>query len=266
MSFYIGLSLLSNKSLSQAGRLCPPRVEYSAGSSSGKLREIQSREGRRLLELLDGPPLTAGTLKIASGGRPYFADAHADFNIAHSNCAVALGYSGEKTTETGTLLRVGCDIEYAAPLKNREGIARKYFQPPEQQYIEAAGDDKKNGPPGDVPEKIRRFYRLWVLKECFLKMQGLSVFNMKKTPCFHLDDPVSVFDAPALSPPIGTFYLYELGDATAGLYFLALVREEGASAYERPEIRWFSEDALPLRSRTEIKAAVKPVKTVRPKI
>jgi hypothetical protein len=104
--------------------------------------------------------------------------------------------------------------------------------------------------PEDPGERELRFCRLWVLKEAYLKMKGLSVFDMAGTPCF--------FSGETPSPM--NFYLYEWGELPEQ-YLLAVCREEGAA---EPELRWFSQGSLSLKNMEIIKAALSPEKTVRP--
>ncbi|MDR0561613.1 MAG: 4'-phosphopantetheinyl transferase superfamily protein [Spirochaetaceae bacterium] len=153
---YIGLSLVSNR----WGRASPRKLHA---------------EGRRLLRLLDRGHGGSGKIAVSAGGRPYFLDGHADFSIAHSGHAVAAAYSPAKCRQTGKPCKVGCDIQYVHPNKSRKDIAESFFSPEEQRYIGL----------GASPEEQRvRFYRIWALKECFLKMFGRSVFDIPQAPSF----------------------------------------------------------------------------------
>lgn len=198
--------------------------------------------GRRILGLLDeGHSPEIGT---EPGGRPFFTDRHADFSISHSRSMAAVAYSTEKNRETGCPLRTGCDIQHVKPLKDFGEIARLQFSPEEQEYIVTA----------DGPEKIDRFYRIWVLKECFLKACGLSVFDMRTAPSFANAGGL----AAEVNEPLN-FFLYELGEGSER-YMLAAAR----IYCPPPEFRWFS-DPLPFKSIAAIKAVVNPVNTVSPK-
>ena len=108
------------------------------------------------------------------------------------------------------------------------------------------------------------------MKECFLKLKGLSVFDMSKVPSFICGDSSGKaqfsFDAAVPAPLV--FHLYELAGAAgpggpAGRYMLASVTEGETEL--QPVIRWFSELSLPCRSIAEIKAALSPAETVSPK-
>jgi hypothetical protein len=259
MAFYTGLSLLSN----------------NAGSGIS----AQSGEGRRVLGLLDGKESLKTTavessrrgielrLETETSGRPCFADRHADFSISHSRRMIAVSFS------TGGP-RTGCDIQYIHPEKPHAEIASRLFFPEELRYLEAASG---------TAERSRRFCRLWALKECFLKANGLSVFDMKKCPVFLFygrhdgkdagGPAIPEFSAYRLSSgepfacPSPVFYLYEC-EGGGGRYALAVARAEeaGNDQVSPPELFWFSAETLPLRRIAEINAATSPEKTVRPNI
>jgi hypothetical protein len=258
--FYIGLS-----------RLSTPR------KTPGEKREALSSEARRILGILD----REGPLAIEAGGRPYFADFHADFNISHSRDMAALAFSaprpaprpetfgsGGKAGEGAgegkrRLFRVGCDIQYVNLRRDCGLIAERFFSRAERDFAAAGGDEGK-----------RRFYMIWTLKECWLKLQGLSVFDMGKTPVFYAGPPRGERNA---AGEAADFYLYEL-EGAGERYMLAAARERspaplpgpGASAaYLRresgPVLRWFSETTLRVSSIDAIYAELIPEKTAMPK-
>jgi hypothetical protein len=183
-------------------------------------------------------------------GRPYFTDRCGDFSISHSRRLAAVSLI------PGGGYRTGCDIEYMNPRRDFPGISRRFFHPAEQDYIAAAEDRE---------EMRRRFYAFWVLKESFLKLRGLSVADIGRTPVFSLN-------APALIPRdiAAAFFLGELGGNGGERYMAAAALEawpagERSGPFPRPTFRWFSEEVLPLNSITEIKAELGPAKTTGPK-
>jgi hypothetical protein len=218
-SFYIGLSCLSNNGNRAIGR-----------------NQALHAEGRRILGLLD--PSDPASIAVESGGRPFFIDHHADFNISHSRNIAAAAWTGKISPLHGLPLRAGCDVQYVSPGKNREAVARKYYTPGENAYISAAGDEA---------ERIGRFYRIWVLKECYLKARGLSVLDMRTSPPFAAQEGLLKNTEASFC-----FFLYELGGNTGDRYLLAVCRETEPLlatpllAAPLPEIRWYS-PALELR-------------------
>lgn len=230
--FYIGLSRLS-----------------SAARSGGK-RESLSAEGRRVLGLLDGG---SWPIALEAGGRPWFPDGHADFSISHSGNMAAVSWLSGGKNKTG---RTGCDIQQINPRKSHTAISRRFFHRAEQEYIAAAENTE---------EQARRFYRLWVLKEAWIKLYGFSVFDMGKAPLFSTGAALPNADTGPCVPL--DFFLYGIEAAPAEQYMLALVRERPQEdSAPGPEIRWFSSPPPALNSIADIYAAQMPVNTVTPKM
>jgi hypothetical protein len=151
--------------------------------------------------------------------------------------------------------RVGCDVQYLAPGKSFVGISRRFFHAGEQAYIEE-----------DAVAQMRNFYRIWVLKEAWLKLHGLSVFDMAKTPAFSIGGPQDGADKSGL-----VFFLYELSPPASSCgesYVLAAARQRVSSSGGEagPAIRWFSDATLTLNRVENIYAAQSPENTVMPKI
>lgn len=93
------------------------------------------------------------------------------FNLSHSEelviCAVADG-------------AVGCDIEKTgAP---REKVAERYFAPTELEYIRSFPDG----------ERAKAFFRLWTMKESYLKMSGEGLSVPLNSFCVNIGEAVSV--------------------------------------------------------------------------
>jgi phosphopantetheinyl transferase len=236
--FYIGLSWMSILNNGREG-----------------IRQIHKDEGRRILSLLD----TDKSLAHEPGGRPYFEDRHADFSISHSrNMAAAAWLSNPDPAQTPC--RLGCDIQYVDPRKPRTGISRRFLHDCEKAYIEEARN-----------EAIRNFYRIWVLKEAWLKLHGLGVFEITKAPAFSIG---AVDEGGQAENGQIAFFLYELtqpqGSASVSgeMYMLAACRQRNhfSDTGPPPEFRWFSETTLALNRVENIYAAQSPDNTVTPKI
>lgn len=97
------------------------------------------------------------------------------YNLSHSGryalCSVRTCGTLEKSGHTSRLavdstVKLGCDVEMIGDF--RPGIAKRFFCPAEEAYIQ-----KQNGP----KLKAEAFYRYWVLKESFIKAtrQGLRM-------------------------------------------------------------------------------------------
>jgi phosphopantetheinyl transferase len=198
----------------------------------------RTAEGRRIVSLLSANSGELGEILYEEGGRPYFAGQNgADFNISHSRKMIAASFllSG----------RTGCDIQYVDPNRSCVEISRRFFHAGEQAYIE-----------NDPQTRIRNFYRIWVLKEAWIKLHGFSVFDMAKTPAF------SIGDKTGTDKTGSDYFLYELSSPSES-YMLAVVRQDCS---DEPEIRWFSDTTLALNKVENIYAAQSPENTVIPNI
>lgn len=82
-------------------------------------------------------------------GKPHLAD-HAPFNITHAGDYAVLALSNQT---------VGVDLERFRPL-DWHRIAERFFHPEERAFLARSGE----------PE--RDFFRIWTLKESYLKAEG----------------------------------------------------------------------------------------------
>jgi phosphopantetheinyl transferase len=222
-AFCLGLSLLPN-------------------TPGQNIHTARSQEGRRVLKLLDRPYADSDAIETEALGRPYFIDRHADFNISHSRRIVAASFCRDRKSLTNLPYRTGCDVEYLNPrLTSRsEKIVRRFFAPSEQDYLNAASTDL---------EYQRRFYRVWTLKECFLKLKGLSVLAMPEAPVFSVTTQTGEFGSSSYHHHQDNlaliFYIYEIGSEQTNRYILSVVRETDPLKRTRPpKLRWFSSETL----------------------
>jgi len=234
MPYYLNLSLLSN-----------------ILNTLPKEKHVKrlSAEAWRIVSLCAGGSFAQEDIAREARGRPFFPNRDADFSISHSGALAAVSFV------TGKGARTGCDVELVRPRAGARAIAEKYFTVPERDYIASGGGFD-----------ITRFYKIWTLKECFLKLRGGSVFDMAAVPSFISGEGQSlerfVFSATGVSSII--FNLYELAGSGGDRYILATAIE--GTETEQAEIRWFSQEALVCTSIAKINAAPSPAETVRPKI
>ncbi|MCD8013104.1 MAG: 4'-phosphopantetheinyl transferase superfamily protein [Lachnospiraceae bacterium] len=115
--------------------------------------------------------LREAEVRVCKGeyGKPYFPDfPEIHFNLSHSgNIALAVFADRE----------VGCDIEYRK--RTNEALARRFFCRKEADWMLAAPGEK---------EKEERFYRIWTLKESFLKATGQGLHLPLNSFCFTFRD------------------------------------------------------------------------------
>ena len=205
--YYIGLSCLSINQAKKAER-----------------NKVLSAEARRILSILADRPIDA--IATEENGRPFFQNGSMDFSISHSGAAVAVSLvKGENAH--GAKFRTGCDIQLIRHRENLRNIAEEVFCAAERDYILS-----QDGHP-------KRFFQIWTLKECYIKLFGLSVFDMSQVPSFISCDTAGkyqfTFNANGSSPI--SFYLYEL--AYAGERYMLATAIEGGMGIP-PQIRMFS--------------------------
>jgi phosphopantetheinyl transferase len=144
-------------------------------------------------------------------------------------------YAGEPRKAGGTIFlpRTGCDVQQVNIRRNRDEIIRRFYHEEEQRYVEAARN---------IPEGNLRFFKLWVLKEAYLKMKGFSIGDIAKTPVFFPDRELSC--SPAAGPEAVEFYLSEWSEPPDA-YMLAVCLEGSGETLGPPETVWFSREHLP---------------------
>ena len=157
MSYYMGLSVLSN-------------IE-------GQFRKHTKTESRRILSKFENRQIEESDFFKEENGRPFFKDSDADFNISHSAEAVAVSYINKKG------YRVGCDIEQVRPRSRTAKIAEDKFSQSENDYLFSGGCFNEVN-----------FFKIWTLKECYIKLKGLSIFDMIKVPSFIMSKIDSPFN------------------------------------------------------------------------
>jgi phosphopantetheinyl transferase len=242
------LMIMETNNYGTAQRIFSVGLSLLPKSPKKDLKSAQTDAGRQTLKFLDRQSPTDAIIATEPLGRPYFMDRHADFSISHSGLMAAVSYCSDHNPHTGLPYRTGCDVEFTNPsmAPRVERLIRRFFASKERDYINDAET---------ALEYQRRFYQIWTLKECFLKLKGLSILAIAKTPVFSLtgaDGKMCAgsfrFDQenPADSPLL-VFYLYELGTASTDRYILTVVRETNLSEGNRePKLCWLSQDILPI--------------------
>ena len=109
-------------------------------------------------------------LLTQEGGKPYLEGNPLYFNLSHSGSYVLCAVSSAP---------VGCDIEIAATPNLR--MAQRFFCPEETQWIQ-------NGQSSTL--QADRFYRLWTLKESYVKAIGQGLQLPLNRFCFDLSRAV----------------------------------------------------------------------------
>lgn len=98
---------------------------------------------------------------IGDNSRPRFEKNNLpDFNISHSDNYVAVAICSQGN--------VGIDIELKRPRKNYLSIAKQFFSPQENQWLNVQSDP------------LNSFWQLWTLRESVLKLHAKGVWQMKE--------------------------------------------------------------------------------------
>ena len=96
-------------------------------------------------------------------GKPYFENLkNLHFNASHSGEIALCAFSDNE---------VGCDIEIIS--KSNTDLAKRFFARGEYEFI-ISTNEKCND---KYSQQTERFYRIWTLKESFLKLTGEGISN-----------------------------------------------------------------------------------------
>lgn len=122
-------------------------------ATRGTLRKI-------LAPFLECDPRTI-FFDYSSAGKPSIAGSPLHFNVSHSH-ELAIFAVSER--------RIGIDVEHVCSRNSYAGIARRYFSPEEQSLLSSV-------PP---EERQRWFFRIWTLKEAYLKATGEGLAGLER--------------------------------------------------------------------------------------
>ena len=108
-------------------------------------------------------------IAYGENGKPYLLD----FPEVHFN----LSHSGERVMCVISPFEVGCDVEI---IKGDRGkLAERFFKPEESAWIKHFET---------LEAQSEAFYRLWTLKECYMKVTGRGLSLMPDMFALHMDE------------------------------------------------------------------------------
>lgn len=133
----------------------PESMELLSAERKNKIERLARPEDRRLSlgaglllqQVLKKHGIENQSISYGENGKPQMEDVY--FNLSHSHHMVACAISDKP---------VGCDIEKVRDIKGN--VATRFFSEQEIAYMEEA-EDKKD-----------MFFRLWTMKESYMKMTG----------------------------------------------------------------------------------------------
>ena len=151
------VSVLNNDDLYAAAydAVWPQRREKADRLRFRKDKNLSLGAGLLLQYALRQAGIEAPEFFLGENGKPYLPD-HSDlfFSLSHSGSFVLCAVSGAE---------IGCDIE---EIKDCEpALAKRFFTPGEYAAIASQPTEA---------EQTDQFYRIWTLKESFLKATGLG--------------------------------------------------------------------------------------------
>ena len=123
-----------------------------------------------LQKVLSQNNLNPQNIQYGKNGKPEISGLH--FNISHAENFVICSVSENP---------VGCDIEKIRSIKS--GFEKRFFTQNEVSYL-----DKFSG-----EEKLKQFFRLWTMKESYMKFTGDGMKLALNRFEFIIDDSVKVF-------------------------------------------------------------------------
>jgi 4'-phosphopantetheinyl transferase len=194
------------------------RMKFERGRNEqlltrGMLREVLSRYA---------PDIAPGDWRFIRGDAsrpslaPPFDSTGLHFNIAHTAGLVVLA--------VGHMPRIGVDVE-ALGRKAPTHLADRYFSPLEVAGLHALA-------PEELP---RRFFRLWTLKEAYLKAIGTGVAGGLGTMTFTLDEPGGIRFERAADPTTSRWAFREF--CPTGFQVALAYLVSGGSAGPEPVLR-----------------------------
>jgi len=157
-------------------------------------------------------------------GRPYLLDTASSapimFNLAHSDGVAVLAVTRSRA--------IGIDVESSRRLPCVDDLLP----------VALSGDERRDLAQYASEERTRRFIRYWVLKEAYLKAEGVGFstppadvsFLLGGTGPYHI---VLARPAPGALPRTWSFRMFEI----ANDYCVAVCAEAGAKGFGRLEVR-----------------------------
>ena len=143
-----GLSILSSKEKARVGRFLQAKHRKHFITSHAILHAI-------LTKYLPETPLR---FRYNEYGKPHLAcNFPLQFNLSNSHSMVIYAVARDQ--------KVGIDVEYMKRDIHIDGIAKRFFSPEESAALQKL----------PVEERLAGFYRLWTLKEAYIKAIGYGL-------------------------------------------------------------------------------------------
>jgi 4'-phosphopantetheinyl transferase len=131
-------------------------------------------------------------------GKPFLQGYALQFSLSLSGDRALIGVCASS--------EIGVDIEAVAANSDHEAIAEAHFSPAELRWMQGAAE----------PERCRRFYRLWVIREALLKALGIGLSGQStdlgieiiaRTPCLPGHGAWKAHEAPEMAQHVAAAVL-----------------------------------------------------------
>lgn len=174
--------------------------------SRDELRDshLITRAGLRatLSQYSDSVPPKAWQFERSARGKPRLSDQspmkELSFNLSHSGDWLAVGVTVDND--------IGVDVQHKQHQHSLAELAQRFFSPEEAESLATQPEARQ----------AEHFFRLWTLKEAYLKARGLGIANGLDKARFHIDNNglITAEFAPELEddPSQWQFHHYELDD------------------------------------------------------
>ena len=133
--------------------------------------------GLLLKYVLGSRGLSMEDISYGQNGKPQIQELY--FNLSHSKDIVICAVSDKN---------VGCDVEAIATVK--EGIAERFFTENENNYLKSF----------KAEEKVSEFFRLWTIKESYMKLTGEGMSLPLQDFDVNMSNPVKIYRNSELCP------------------------------------------------------------------
>lgn len=172
------VTALSDESLYQSmlARVRPERLEKINKAAAPTVKRQLLGAGILLLYVLSLEGLDGNRVSIEKGphGKPFISESGIHYNLSHSGRYVLCALSDSD---------VGCDVEMTESRHSRDSVAKRFFHDDEYALLTNCST------PAD---RELLFYRLWTLKESFMKVTGLGMALPLNEFCIEFSEPVTV--------------------------------------------------------------------------
>lgn len=147
---------------------------------------------RKVLARYTGLPPAAVSFLRTDKGKPYLPESDIQFNLSHSGHWALLAVS--------RIELVGVDVEAIRATRDLPGIAESYYHPVEFARLQEL----------ETVNQPDYFYRLWTLKEAFLKAIGTGISaGLEKIQFEHDGNNISAQIAPELDQGTGEWHFHQ---------------------------------------------------------